>query len=317
MEITAGNINALSTRINLAFNRRLSVVDPTWSKFAMEIPSSTSANFFPRLAELPGIREWLGPRQIHMLSTADRMVLANRDFEETIGVSRNDLEDDQYGFLMPVVESLGDDARVLPDKLVYETLAKGRASKCMDGQNFFDTDHETIGSNGKTTSYANISTIAAGEAAQPWWYLFDTSRPLRPMIFQPRRAFAITARTQLTSENVFNHRRFEWGTDGRCAAGYGFYQFAFTSNRPLSADAFQAAVATMGSQCRRDGSPYGVSPTLMVVPKNLEGAARQLLKSTLVPVKAPDGTSYVTGTNVWADYCDLLVSDRLPQAVAA
>ncbi|MDE7547214.1 Mu-like prophage major head subunit gpT family protein [Acetobacter fabarum] len=317
MDITVGNINALGARISLLFNRRLSVVQPTWQKFAMEVPSTTSANFYPRLAELPGIREWLGPRQIHMLSTADRMVLANRTFEQTIGITREDLEDDQYGFLMPVVEGLGSDAAVFPDKLVYETLAGGRAAKCMDGQNFFDTDHEAIDSTGETVSYANISTIAGGEAAQPWWYLFDTSQALKPMIFQNRRPFAITPRTQISADNVFMHRRFEWGTDGRCAAGYGFYQFAFCSNRPLTGPVFQDAIAKMAAQCRRDGTPYGVSPTLMVVPKNLEGPARLLLKSTQVATLAPDNKTYVSGSNVWADYCDLLVSDRLPQAVGA
>lgn len=317
MEITAGNINALSTRINLAFNRPLGVVQPTWQKFALEMPSTSAANFFPRMAELPGIREWLGPRQIHQLSTADRMVLVNRTFEESFSVKREDLEDDTYGYIFPWVEALGQDAATFPDKLVYETLSKGRASKCMDGQNFFDTDHEATNSTGKTVSYANMSTIAAGETAQPWWYLFDTSKPLKAMIFQNRRPFTITPRTQLNSENVFMHREFQWGTDGRCTAGYGMYQFAFCSNRPLTGAVFQDAIARMASQCRRDGTPYGVQPTVMVVPRNLEGAARTLLKSTLVMSLAEDGKTYGPASNVWADYCDLLVSDRLPQAVGA
>jgi phage major head subunit gpT-like protein len=317
MELTAGNISALSTRVNMAFNRWLNVVQPTWTRFSMEIPSTTSANFYPRLAELPGVREWLGPRQIHQLQTSSRMQIVNRLFEETISVTREDLEDDQYGFLLPIVEGLGKDAGVFPDKLVYETLATGRASPGMDGQNFFDPDHGAINSAGATFSYSNMSTIQAGETAQPWWYLFDTSQPLKPMIFQPRRPFTITAKTQLTSGNVFNERKFIWGTDGRCAAGFGMYQFAFCSNRPLTGPVFQAAVAAMAAQCKRDGSPYGIQPNLMVVPRNLEGAARQLLKSTLVPTLAPDGTTWITGTNVWADYCDLLVADRLPQTVGA
>ncbi|WP_025812021.1 hypothetical protein [Komagataeibacter kakiaceti] len=41
MEINAGNINALTTRINVAFNRRLSVVAPTYQKFSMVIPSTS------------------------------------------------------------------------------------------------------------------------------------------------------------------------------------------------------------------------------------------------------------------------------------
>ncbi|MFT8419416.1 MAG: Mu-like prophage major head subunit gpT family protein [Acetobacter sp.] len=242
-----------------------------------------------------------------------------RDAQDALNgsVKREDLEDDTYGYIFPWVEALGQDAATFPDKLVYETLSKGRASKCMDGQNFFDTDHEATNSTGKTVSYANMSTIAAGEAAQPWWYLFDTSKPLKAMIFQNRRPFTITPRTQLNSENVFMHREFQWGTDGRCTAGYGMYQFAFCSNRPLTGAVFQDAIARMASQCRRDGTPYGVQPTVMVVPRNLEGAARTLLKSTLVMSLADDGKTYGPASNVWADYCDLLVSDRLPQAVGA
>ncbi len=243
------------------------------------------------------------------------MQIINRKFEETLSISRDDLDDDDYGMLMPVVEELGSDAGSLPDKLVYEQLGKGRTELCMDGQPYFDKDHPAYDSNGDLFSYANIDTIQDGEQAQPWWYVFDTSRALKPIIFQPRRPFSIIAKTQLTSGNVFNDDEFVWGTDGRCAAGFGFHMFAYCTNRPPTADVFNSIVGAMASQCRRDGSPYGVSPKLVVGPKNMEGPLRTLLKSTLVPVLAPDGKTWVPGTNVWADYCDLLVADRLPQAV--
>ncbi len=319
MDINPGNINALNTRINVAFNKRLEVVQPTWSRFSMEIPSSAGANFYPRLADLPALREWKGSRVVHRLSVADRMVITNRKFEGTLSITKEDLEDDQFAFLMPQVDELGQQGGELPDKLVYEKLAEGRTATGigMDGQMFFDTDHPGYDNTGKLVSWSNLLTIKAGETAQPWWYVFDTSRSLKPMVYQPRRPFAIVAKTRLTDDNVFWDDEFVWGTDGRCAAGFGWHMYAVCTNRPPTAAAFQDIISALASQCRRDGQPYGVKPTLVVCPKSLEGAIRMLLKSTLVPVLAPDNATWVTGNNVWADYCDVLAADRLPQAVGA
>lgn len=319
MDINAGNINALTTRINTAFNKRLEVVAPTWSRFSMEMPSTAAANFYPRMKDLPGLREWKGTRVIHRLEVGDRMVIANRKFEGTLAISRDDLEDDQFSFLMPTVDELGQQGGELPDKLVYEKLAEGRQATGigMDGQRFFDTDHPGYDNTGNLVSWSNLLTIKAGETAQPWWYVFDTSRGLKPMVYQPRRPFAIVAKTKLTDDNVFWDDEFVWGTDGRCAAGFGWHMYAVCTNRPPTAAVFQDIISALSSQCRRDGRPYGVKPTLVVCPKNLEGAIRMLLKSTLVPVLAPDNATWVTGTNVWADYCDVLAADMLPQAVGA
>ncbi|GAB6968858.1 hypothetical protein JCM25156A_28960 [Komagataeibacter kakiaceti JCM 25156] len=140
MEINAGNINALTTRITwrstAPVGRR-----PDLSEVSMVIPSTSGSNFYPRLAELPGLREWKGSRVVHRLSVGGRMQIINRKFEETLSISRDDLDDDDYGMLMPVVEELGSDAGSLPDKLVYEQLGKGRTELCMDGQPYFDKDH--------------------------------------------------------------------------------------------------------------------------------------------------------------------------------
>lgn len=53
------------------------------------------------------------------------------------------------------------------------------------------------------------------------WYLFDTTRALKPWIWQVRRDVQLTARTNLQDDNVFNLNRFEWGIDGRGNIGPG------------------------------------------------------------------------------------------------
>lgn len=311
MDINIGNINALTATINRSFNKYIETAAPTYGRFSMTIPSNAGENFYPRLAEMPGLREWVGQRVIHRLE-AGGFSIRNKTFEETLGIRREDLEDDQFGVLTPAIEQLASDAAELPDKLVYDALESGTTTLCMDGQYYFDNDHQTYDENGTATAYSNLGTPQAGETAGPAWYLFCTKRPLKPLIYQPRRPFVVTAKTQITAGNVFSGNEFLWGVDGRCNAGLGMYQFAYRSTRPLTSAAFEDALAAMASQRRKDGSPYGIRPDLLVVPSNLEGAGRRLLNGDLNLEKAPDG-SYHPSTNTWKSAAELLVAPRLKQ----
>lgn len=53
------------------------------------------------------------------------------------------------------------------------------------------------------------------------WYLADTSKGIKPLIYQLRQAVQLTALTSVDSDNVFFHKEFVWGQDGRAAASYG------------------------------------------------------------------------------------------------
>jgi phage major head subunit gpT-like protein len=75
---------------------------------------------------------------------------------------------------------MGQAAAVHPDELVFALLAAGFATACFDGQYFFDSDHPV----GAGTCQQHRRRVGAG------WYLLDTSRPLRPIIFQKRRDYA-------------------------------------------------------------------------------------------------------------------------------
>lgn len=57
------------------------------------------------------------------------------------------------------------------------------------------------------------------------WYLADTSKPVKPFIFQERRAPSrITTLARAEDPNVFNERVVKVGVDGRGAAGYALWQ---------------------------------------------------------------------------------------------
>jgi phage major head subunit gpT-like protein len=67
-------------------------------------------------------------------------------------------------------------------------------------------------------------TVTSGKP----WYLLCTKRGIKPFGWQNRQAPNLVARTQVTDENVFKLRQFEWGVDLR---GEGLYTFPFLAFR--------------------------------------------------------------------------------------
>jgi len=53
------------------------------------------------------------------------------------------------------------------------------------------------------------------------WYMADTSRAIKPLIWQNRRAPQLVSMASPDTAEVFNNRQLIWGVDGRGAAGYG------------------------------------------------------------------------------------------------
>ena len=80
-----------------------------------------------------------------------------------------------------------------------------------------------------------------------------------------------------TDEVVFNRKEYRYGIDGRSNVGYGFWQLAYASRQPLTAESYAAARAAMMSFRGDYGRPLGIVPDTLAVPPALEGAARKIL----------------------------------------
>jgi phage major head subunit gpT-like protein len=291
--ITSALIADLFIGFQTSFQNGFAGVSPQWGKIATEVTSNTSEENYGWLGSWPAIREWLGDRVVEELAGYDYQ-LKNRSFETTVKVKKDDIADDRFGIYSPMFVELGRQVSAFPDVLSFGALAAGRTSKCYDGQNFFDTDHPVQGG-----VAANVDSGGAGA----WWYLLSTQRALKPLIYQNRQPFAFTALDQERDEPVFRRKEFEYGSDGRCNVGYGFWQMAYASNQALDADHYEAARAAMGALTDDSGQPLGIVPDLLVVGTSLEGAGRRLLKRSVQAAGA---------TNEWEGSADLLVSPYLP-----
>ena len=299
MLINKNTLAALFVNILTTFNMAFNDTKVVWNKIAMRVPSTTAQNDYAWLSRFPKMRRWVGDKHIKNLK-GHRYVIPNADFEASIEVPRNDIEDDNLGMVAIQAQSAAKSAKEWPDDLVFDAVNKGTTELCFDGQNFFDTDHpvgDTTVSN-KLSNALTISTLAAAmasygaaatlmkgykdEEGQPLgckpnillvgptlgdvakvlmttdrledgkpnpykgqcevvedarissataWYLLDMSHPVKPFIFQERKAPTFVEQTNMDSDDVFNRGVYKFGVEARGEAGYGFWQMAVQGNQ--------------------------------------------------------------------------------------
>jgi phage major head subunit gpT-like protein len=252
------------------------------------------------------MREWIGERRINNLST-NLQTIKNKTYENTIGVPRAKIEDDQLGIFDPMVAELARVAANWPDKIVTDAILAGETATCHDGQAFFSASHPINPDDAGMGTQSNLITESGGltynnvqiarktlrlmkrEDGIPidlspsrWtlivpatletaalqianqefiapsaafganvasytqqnvlrgtldvvvlprldatdttsWYLADTSRSVKPFIFQNRVSAEFSYLNRPDDENVFKFDQLLMGVRTRGAAGYGPY----------------------------------------------------------------------------------------------
>jgi phage major head subunit gpT-like protein len=296
MLINTANLSAMfdgyNTRFSEAFTGAKSVVD----SIAMTVPSSAREEHYAWMGAVPRLREWIGDRIIKGLS-AHSYTIKNKPFEATIAVPLDDIEDDTYGIFAPQFSELGRAAKTHPDELLF-ALMKDFTTLAYDGQNFFDTDHPVgDAANGAVVSVANTDG-GAGAA----WFLLDTSRAVKPFIWQVRRPYQLVRKDNPSDDNVFYSREYVYGIDARCNVGVGLWQLAWGSKQTLDSAHYKTARSAMMGFKGDSGGLLGVMPDTLVCGPSNEEAALKLLNS-----------EYGTGgeSNPWKGTAKLIVTPYL------
>lgn len=292
MIVNQAALEAIYQGFQTIFAEAFQAATPLWDKVATMVPSSTKQEAYKWLGRLPRMREWIGPRVIQNIG-AYEWTIVNKPWEATVGVDREDVEDDTIGVYRPIIQGLGQSAATHPDELIFPLLLGGFAALCYDGQYFFDTDHSEGASGTQSNkgtpalaaaSYATaratmmalkddqgnslnimpnllvvppqleakgreilkaatissttnvwkdsadllVAPLLASQAA--YWFLLDTTKPIKPLIFQQRKATEFVSMDNPTDDNVFFNKEFVYGADCRDNVGYGLWQLAYGSN---------------------------------------------------------------------------------------
>ena len=244
-----------------------------WAMVATEVPSGTSEEHYAWLGTMPRFREWLGDRQLNSLKTHD-FTIKNKDFEMTLEVDRNHILDDKLGIYTPLVQQMGAESKTHPDELIFPLLLNAFASLCYDGQFFIDSDHPVELADGSIGTWSNTG----GGAGTPW-FLLDTRKPIKPLIYQKRQGYNFVSMTNMDDEAVFMRKSFRFGVDGRGNSGYGLPHLAYGSKQTLDATSFAAARASMASLKGDKGKVLNIQGNLLVVPPSLEKTALEIIKA--------------------------------------
>lgn len=280
MIVTAASVAALQVGFKKNFQDAFNATRPEsdFNKVATVITSTSKSETYGWLGKFPKMREWIGDRQIKDMEAHGYSIL-NKDFEAIVGVDRNDIEDDNLGVYAPLMQEMGLSAAQQPDDLTFGLLGNGATELYYDGQYFFDTDHPSYDKTGAAITVANVDTSGG---VNPYWYLLDTTRPLKPLVFQERKKAQFIAKTDPnTSDTVFTSKTFQFGADARCNVGFGLWQMAYASNTTLNGDNLDAAIEAMRELKDINGRPLGIKPSLLVVWPKLRSAANKTVKVML------------------------------------
>jgi phage major head subunit gpT-like protein len=274
VDINRQTLNDLYVGFKASFQRGMQSRESgiAWQRIATLVPSTTRKNAYPWLGQMPKMREWIGDRAIKRIG-AHRFEIENKPFELTVAVDREAVEDDEFGVYAPFFEELGISMAEWPDEVVYELLKAGETAIGYDDVPFFSTSHP----HEIETLVSNFST-----GAQPAWYLLDTTRAIKPLIWQLRKAPNLVRLDKETDENVFHNREFIYGSDARGNAGFGLWQLAFKSELALDETNLMAAYAAMTELTNDEGRSLKITPNLLVVPPALALPAKKLVSATTI-----------------------------------
>ncbi len=292
MIVNQAALQSIYRGFKVIFNNALKDAKPQYTRIATEVPSTTKSEEYKWLGKVPRMREWVGDRVVQNLS-AYGFTIKNKSYEATVGVDRDDIEDDSIGLYNPIIQALGQSAALHPDELIFALLADGFTNLCYDGQYFFDDDHKDGGgpiqsnkgtaalapasysaarsqmmslkdehdrplnivpdllvvppqldgvgreillaernANGSTNvnrNTAELMVVPALSSNPTAWFLMDTKKPVKPLVFQRRKKAEFVALDNPSDENVFMRKEFLYGADCRDNAGYGLWQLAYGS----------------------------------------------------------------------------------------
>ncbi|HEY8035216.1 MAG TPA: Mu-like prophage major head subunit gpT family protein [Methylobacter sp.] len=166
MLVNKQSLSAIFTGLKTIFNNALTAQPGNWQATAMEVTSTGAGEDYAWLSRFPKMRKWIGEKHIKSLE-AGKYYKKNEDWETTISVKRNDIEDDQLGIYNTQSKMAGEAAGELHDIIVDDLKVNAFTEHGIDGQFFYDTDHVVKGASvsNKGTAALSSATLAAAKAS--------------------------------------------------------------------------------------------------------------------------------------------------------
>ncbi len=209
--VNKSSINSIFTGLKTIFNNALQAQPGNWQATAMEVPSNAKQEDYAWLSRFPMMRKWVGDKHVKALA-AGKYTATNEDWETTVSVDRNDIEDDSLGIYNTQAQMAGASAAELHDIIVDGLKNNAFTSLGIDGQYFYDTDHEVNGASVSNKGTAALSSATYSAAAASYGaartaimkFTDDEGMPLRlmPDTLEVPPALEATAKKLLEADTL-------------------------------------------------------------------------------------------------------------------
>ena len=148
---------------------------------ATVLPSNSDLEEYGMLGDIPTAREWLGDREAAALAEYD-YTIKNKNWESSVGIDQNDIDDDKYGLIMERVRAMPGALIAHRQEMLEDLFAAGTTDLAYDGSAFFanrtSPNDNLLAGNGADT-VAHIQTDILAVFAAMYNFTSNTGRHLR------------------------------------------------------------------------------------------------------------------------------------------
>ncbi len=198
------------------FDQGLKMAKPIYKDFVEEVPSTSHATKHHFAADIPSMRKWTGERVIHGLE-GKLITIENEDYELTIGIPKNDYEDDNLGVWRTSIQMMGFRAEQHPDALVAELLnsgfvTTGPGGAAYDGVAFFSTAHpRSVSGNNSNKMTSALDADALDEAILLLRSITDDQGEPMGLVGSGQLRLTVPPALEATAKALLNNERLASG----------------------------------------------------------------------------------------------------------
>jgi phage major head subunit gpT-like protein len=131
-----------------------------------------------------------------------------------------------YGAARLAIMSFTDDEgrplALIPDLLEVGPALEATGRLLMENEKLTDESPNPYRGTAKLLVNPRLTSATA-------WFLHVTNRPLKPFIYQERKAPVFVQQVTEEADAVFMRKKFRFGAEARAAGGYGLWQMSYGS----------------------------------------------------------------------------------------
>lgn len=166
MALDIAKATVVLDNLTATFDKQVRSINSFYPTICTQVDSDGESETYGWIADMPGMREFLGERKFHELSSAT-YALTNKLWENSLAIPKTKIEDDRMSMFGPIMQQLALKAMLHPDELLFQVLVSGETELCYDEKSFFATDHEHgdsgTQSNDLTHTVSSTSAVTADE----------------------------------------------------------------------------------------------------------------------------------------------------------